>query len=130
VTLPGTVHHVGVACGDIVATREWVNAVFPVSHDSGIIYDPLQDAELCLLQIDGGLAVELVAGSVVAGMLRRRTSFYHLCYEVPDISTAISSVESSGGRLISGPVPAVLFGGREVAFLLTPLGLLELLGAL
>jgi methylmalonyl-CoA/ethylmalonyl-CoA epimerase len=128
-SLPGKLHHVGIACRDLLATRDWVRATFPVSFDSGVIHDPVQDADLCLLHVSNQMAIELVSGPVVQGMLRRRTSYYHLCYEVDDISTSIAALEADGCRLISGPVPAILFGGRPVAFLLSPIGLLELLGA-
>jgi methylmalonyl-CoA/ethylmalonyl-CoA epimerase len=123
------VHHIGIACRDLMAVRDWVHDIFSVTLDSGVVHDPLQDADLCLLSIENDFALELVSGRVVEGMLRRRSSYYHLCYEVDEITETISSLQTGGCRLISGPVPAVLFGGRPVAFLLSPLGLLELLGA-
>ena len=122
------------SCGDRLSRprvpRAWVLATFSVSFDSGPVHDPLQDADLSLLQINHGFALELVSGPIVQDMLRRKNTYYHLCYQVGDISESISSLESGGCRLISGPVPAVLFGGRPVAFLLSPLGLMELLGEL
>ena len=131
-TLPvlGNVHHVGIACRDLESVRSWVLATFPVASDSGPVHDPLQDADLCLLHMSDGFALELVSGPIVQGMLHRRITYYHLCYEVKDISASISSLQSGGCRLVSGPLPAVLFDGRPVAFLLSPLGLMELLGEL
>ena len=121
-TLPalGSVHHVGIACRDLESARAWVLATFSVSFDSGPVHDPLQDADLSLLQINHGFALELVSGPIVQDMLRRKNTYYHLCYQVGDISESISSLESGGCRLISGPVPAVLFGGRPVRVLIEP----------
>jgi methylmalonyl-CoA/ethylmalonyl-CoA epimerase len=125
----GRVHHVGIACRDIERTRAWVCETFPVTADSGVVHDPVQDADLCLLDIEDQPAFELVSGAMVEGMLRRRNSYYHVCYEVDEITDAIAHFEAHGSRRISGPVPAVLFGGRPVAFLLSPIGLVEVLGA-
>jgi methylmalonyl-CoA/ethylmalonyl-CoA epimerase len=120
---------VGIACRDIDDVRAWVHDTFAVTRDSGVVHDPLQDADLCLLHIDGELAFELVSGRIVEGMLHRRTSYYHLCYEADRIEDAIAHFEARRCRLVSGPVPAVLFDGRPVAFLLSPIGLVEVLGS-
>jgi methylmalonyl-CoA/ethylmalonyl-CoA epimerase len=122
-------HHVGIACRDIQRTRAWVCETFPVTADSGVVHDPVQDADLCLLDIEDQPAFELVSGPMVEGMLRRKNSYYHVCYEVDEITDAIAHFEAHGSRLISGPVPAVLFDGRPVAFLLSPIGLVEVLGS-
>jgi methylmalonyl-CoA/ethylmalonyl-CoA epimerase len=125
----GSIHHVGIACRDLASTRDWVASTHVVVDDSGLVHDPIQDADLCLLSLDGTTAIELVSGPVVESLLRRGHSLYHLCYEVPSVEAAIEQLITSGCRLVSGPAPAVLFAGRRVAFLLGPTGLVELLEA-
>ena len=120
-------HHVGIACRDIPRVREWVHLTHPVASDSGIVHDPLQRADLCLLQVEQGPAIELVAGPMVDGMVKRGHSYFHLCYSVSDIDAATADLETTGCRRLADPVPAVLFGGRRVVFLLGPTGLVELL---
>jgi hypothetical protein len=39
---------------------------------------------------------------------------------VPDIQGAIDQVRGAGGRLVSGPVPARAFNGRQIAWVYTP----------
>jgi len=121
------IHHVGVACRDIEQMRAWVIASHVITHDSGIVHDPRQRADLCILSVDGGPAIELVSGEMVAGVVRRGQTYYHLCYEVVEIASAIVDLEATGCRTVSPPTPAVLFGGRHVAFVLGPMGLVELL---
>jgi methylmalonyl-CoA/ethylmalonyl-CoA epimerase len=96
-------------------------------NDSGFIHDPLQPADLCLLEPAGGPCLELVAGPVVEGTLKRNSSYYHLCYSVDDIDGTIDEASQSGCLLVSSPKPAVLFGGRRVSFMLGPTGLIEFL---
>ena len=119
----------GVACRDLEVARRWVHATHSVTDDSGVIHDPHQRADLCLLTVEGGLAIELVAGEVVAALIARGHTYYHLCYEVPSVAHAVAGLEAGQCRLVSEPAPAVLFGGRTVAFLLGPTGLIELLEA-
>jgi methylmalonyl-CoA/ethylmalonyl-CoA epimerase len=125
----GRVHHVGVACRAIEPVRTWLHATHRVVDDSGVVHDPCQRADLCLLTLDDGPAIELVSGEVVAGLVERGHSYYHLCYEVADLATAVSTLTSGECRPVAPPAPAVLFDGRRVAFLLGPIGLTELLEA-
>jgi len=120
------IHHVGIACRDIESVRSWVHQTHETLSDSGPVWDPLQEAELCLIEIAGG-AIELVAGPMVEQLVKRGHNLYHLCYGVSSIGDATEQLIQQGSRLVSGPTPAVLFEGRRVAFLLSPLGLIELL---
>ena len=57
-------------------------------------------------------------------------SFYHFCYETPDLAGTLASFKSSGHRVVcvSSRKPAVLFGGRFVSFYrVKGFGLVELL---
>ena len=45
-------------------------------------------------------------------------------YQVPDIRGAIEHLTGLGSFLLSGPVPAVAFGMREIAWLMTEADLL------
>jgi methylmalonyl-CoA/ethylmalonyl-CoA epimerase len=123
----GRPHHVGIACRSIEPVRRWVHDTHDVISDSGVVHDPLQRADLCLLSLNGSLAIELVSGEAVLGLLKRAQSYYHMCYEVDDIDAAARTLTASRCRLIREPAPAVLFDGRRVCFALGPAGLVELL---
>lgn len=78
--------------------------------------------------------MELVAplgpDSPIHRTLKKGGGPYHICYQVPDLSAAIGSLTGQGSFLISGPVPAVAFERREIAWLMTEADLLvELLQA-
>lgn len=117
-------HHLGIATKDIKKTRKWIHRHFTIIHFSDIIYDPLQTAYLQLIEtVD--TVFELVSGSVVDNFINNNISYYHVCYEVESIEKSIESFEKS--IVISPPKEAILFNNRKVAFLMTPIGIVELL---
>ena len=121
-------HHVGIACEDISATTEELKNTFNITEISDQIFDAEQDATLCMVTLDDGSMLELVAGNVVKTYLKKKIKQYHVCYEVKDIDKQIKRMESAGAVVIRGKRPAKLFGGRQVAFLYTySIGMVELL---
>jgi len=102
---------------------------------SGPFDDPIQNVSVCFLSRgDGDTVIELVAplgpDSPIARTLKQGGGTYHVCYEVRDISAAISHLVEQGSFLLSGPVSAVAFEMREIAWLMTEADLLvELLQA-
>lgn len=121
-------HHIGVACRDIEEAAEYMKCTHSVLDDSGTVYDPEQGAYVRLFKVDDdGAAIELVSGPAVASVVRRGQSYYHVCYAVPDIREAIAKAKRAGAVEVSPPKPAILFGGRRVAFVYTAIGLVEFL---
>lgn len=120
------IHHVGIACKKIEKAIVDYKKCFNVVGETPIVYDELQKASLCLLKTDTGLDVEFISGEQVAS-LGKGVSYYHLCYTVENLEEAVSEFENKGAVVVSTPKPAVLFGGKRVAFLLVRSGLIELL---
>ena len=125
--LPTKVHHIGIACKDIIKTRASVCRLHGLSNLPEIVQDPRQEIELCLIPLDSGLHLELVAGTKVENLLKKGSTYYHLCYEVPDLESSITNLRALGCFPVFGPIEAVLFGGRRVVFLMSPMVLVELL---
>ena len=117
-------HHIGVATKDIQKSFTFLEKNFNVIGHTEIIDDPLQEASLMMVQTDS-LDIELVSGKVVEKLIEKKISYYHMCYEVDNIEIAIENF--SEAIVVSPPKPAILFDNRKVAFLHTPLGLIELL---
>ena len=118
-------HHIGCAVKNIVSDRDKISKLFNASATE-IVFDPLQNAELCMLRLPDGSRIELISGEVVASFVQKRITYYHVCYSVSDIESAIDELKAKGSLLVSGPKPAILFDDKLVAFLMTPIGLLEL----
>lgn len=84
------------------------------------IDDPIQRVTVALLAADADVPIELVAPipgteSPITARLRRGGGLDHLCYSVPDVSTALAEESERGSLVVCEPVFAVAFM-RTVAF--------------
>ena len=117
-------HHIGIATRNIDKTLEWVSDHFQISTISDKVYDENQDAYLQMVEtID--VKIELVSGNIVEKFIKKNITYYHVCYEVNNLEESIKSFKKS--IVISKPSQAILFDYRRVVFLLTPIGIVELL---
>jgi len=117
-------HHIGIATDNIKKTFEFVKNSFDVIEFTDIIYDKNQNATLQMIYTKD-INIELVSGGMVKDIIKKKITYYHICYEVTNIQKFIKEFNNS--ILISPPKKAILFNNRKVAFLLTPIGLIELL---
>jgi methylmalonyl-CoA/ethylmalonyl-CoA epimerase len=122
-------HHVGVACKDIQAELQNIRQLHTIVEETPVVFDPNQQAELCMVTVEDGLNIEFVSGKPVENLLKKRISYYHICYEVEDIDKTIEHLTQNGGMLISAPKEAILFNNRKVAFLMLSYGIVELLNS-
>jgi hypothetical protein len=99
------------------------------------VFDPVQMVRLALCRHPQMPDVEIVtpshAASPIDRLLRRNGSLiYHVCYRTASISATLAALDHDGFNVISvsEPKPAILFGGRDVAFYsVDGFGLVELL---
>ena len=117
-------HHIGIATKNIDKTFEWVRNNFEVINYTATIFDKNQNANLKMIYTKD-VNIELVSGDVVKKFIDKKITYYHICYEVDDIEKDIKSFSNS--IIISPPKEAVLFNNRKVAFIYTPIGIVELL---
>ena len=117
-------HHIGIATKDIDKTLNWLKNQFDILSISKKVYDKNQDAYLQMIETKD-INIELVSGNIVKKFIQKNITYYHICYQVSDIEKAIDSFQHS--ILISKPTEAILFNNCKVSFLLTPIGLVELL---
>ena len=117
-------HHIGIATKNIEKTLEWVAEHFQIINISDKVYDANQDAYVQMIEtID--VNIELVSGNIVEKLIKKNITYYHICYEVDNLQEAMASFKKS--IVISNPTKAILFDNRKVAFLFTPIGIVELL---
>jgi len=118
-------HHIGIACADIEKTARYVHEAYAITSDSGTVHDPLQDVHVRLFNEGTPGAIELVSGPAVEKLVKAHVTYYHVCYQTGNLEGSIAAAKATGAMLVSLPKPAVLFGGRRVAFVFTELGLVE-----
>ncbi len=119
-------HHVGVAVADLDRAVAVHAKVFGQRLVSGPFVDPIQQVSVCFVRGDDPSEplIELIApaseASPIAGYLTKGIGAYHVCYEVDDLEAALAHVRAERCIVVSGPAPAVAFGGRRIAWFFTP----------
>ncbi len=116
-----TFHHVGVACRDLDQEKMHWYAIGYVDDGNGFI-DPNLGVKGIFL-IGGGPRVELLSpltkhSKVLSPWLERGIKMYHMAFEVDSLPKALQDIDTKGGRTVIKPIPAVAFGGRQIAFCL------------
>lgn len=123
-------HHVGFVVTTLEESAPDFAKILSASWTGDIFLDPLQRVRVTFLQVAVGQAmIELVepigAGSPVQRFLSTKGGgLHHLCYEVNDIKYELKRARLCGGVIVSRPKPAVAFGGRRIAWVLSSSGLL------
>ena len=114
----------GVACADVRAEAQHFMAL-GYAAEGDPFEDPLQGVRG---QFMAGQAprVELLEpmpatpSGVLAPWLAQGIKLYHLGYRVADLPRAVEAMRGNRGKLVAGPLPAVAFGGRPIAFVMLP----------
>ena len=124
-----TFHHVGVAVRNLAKAIPIYKTLWGYEIESGPFDDPVQNVSVCFLRRgEGDPALEIVAPlgpkSPIDLILKKGGGPYHICYQVMNINAAIRHLTEHGSLLLSGPVPAVAFEMREIAWLMTEVDLL------
>lgn len=126
-------HHIGVATNDSEATA----VVYEQGgyHRSALIFDPVQNVNICWLTKEGMPTVELLApvddSSPVCKTLEKNgVTPYHTCYIVDSIEEAAKQLRKLRYVQVSKSAEAVAFRGSRVAFFFNKaVGLIELVEA-
>ena len=117
-------HHVGVAC-TAIAAEETFFAMLGYRREGELFEDPAQGIRGRFLAGQSP-RVELLeplasdAKGVLAPWLAQGVKLYHLAYLAPRLDATIGAMRAQRAKLVVAPVPAVAFGGREIAFVVLP----------
>jgi methylmalonyl-CoA/ethylmalonyl-CoA epimerase len=123
-------HHTGFVVASIEECAEQMANSLSLAWDGVIILDPLQFVRVTFLPEakSGAASIELVepAGprSPVKKFAEAGGGLHHVCYEVDDLKAQLSQSQSSGATVVRVPLPARAFGGRKIAWVITPQKLL------
>jgi methylmalonyl-CoA/ethylmalonyl-CoA epimerase len=117
-------HHMGFVVADIATAMPAFARSMAAEWDGQIFEDPLQRAKVAFMTTRPGDAqIELVQpvgeSSPVQRFLQQGGGMHHLCYEVADLEAELAALRSRGAAIASRPKPAVAFGGRRIAWVIT-----------
>jgi methylmalonyl-CoA/ethylmalonyl-CoA epimerase len=117
-------HHVGIAVADISRATEDYQRRLGCELDGGLFHDPVQTALIQFVRLPGdSVLIELVApdgpASSLSNAVRKGGGINHVCHSTLDIEAACRTLQDRGMVVIQEPTPAVAFGGRRVAWLMS-----------
>jgi methylmalonyl-CoA/ethylmalonyl-CoA epimerase len=118
-------HHIGIVVASIDESGESIARSLGATWDQNIISDPLQKVRVTFLKgsHNSDSLIELVEpggeDSPVTQFLQRGGGLHHLCYEVSNLDEHLEFCRTVGNIIIRKPVPAVAFGGRRIAWVVT-----------
>jgi len=105
----GKFHHIGMAVASIEkATPFYRLSGYSVSEP---VIEPIQKVRVCYARKDGFPTMELLEPldetSPVSKVLQRNggNTPYHVCYEVPDIKSAVGEMRKNGFMPLGRPIP-------------------------
>ena len=122
---PLRLHHVGFVVANIETAMPGFLRSLAAEWDGQVFHDPLQKVRVAFLATRAqDPAIELVEpagdGSPVLRFLRERGGgLHHVCYEVADLEEKLVEFRSRGALIVKRPKPAVAFGGRRIAWVIT-----------
>ena len=113
-------HHIGLACRDIAAEAQALGVLG--YRAEGDVFEDSAQGIMGRFYNGPGPRMELLAAlpgsTVLEPYLRSAARMYHQAFEVDEMQDAIAGLLSDRARLIRAPIPAVAFGGREIAFVM------------
>ncbi len=118
-------HHVGFVVANIETAMPGFLRSLAAEWDGQVFLDPLQKVRVAFLATRAqDPAIELVEpaadDSPVSRFLQERGGgLHHVCYEVADLEQQLIELRSRGALIVKRPLPAVAFGGRRIAWVIT-----------
>lgn len=119
-------HHIGICCKNIQKEIENLKKLHKIKSVSEIVFDSMQDANLCMVELENGEKLELISGKQVENLVKSKINYYHICYEVDDIEKKIEELQESGAFLLSPLKEALLFNNKRVCFFKASYGIIEI----
>jgi catechol 2,3-dioxygenase-like lactoylglutathione lyase family enzyme len=120
-------HHIGVACRDLDGEAAYF-ASLGYEPEGEPFTDPVQGVRGRFFVAPDQPRLELLVNAGETGpldpWLGKGVKFYHFAYEARSLDAAITEMKAARARVLVNPVPAVAFGGRKIAFLIQPNGML------
>lgn len=114
-------HHIGIASADLEKTAAHYRACLGYETASEKIEDKFQQAFVQFLRQKGSAHfLEIVCPNSEKSPLKKFASsgakLHHLCYQTPDIKSALQTLRGSGFFILQEPLPCAAFSNRSIAW--------------
>ncbi len=120
-----TLHHIGIVVASIPAAMDGFIRSLGASSDRQVFEDPRQRVKVAFLTTGAAEPqIELVEpvgeeSPVRRFLVQKGGGLHHFCYQTDDLEAELQLMRSRRAILVRKPTPAVAFGGRRIAWMLT-----------
>ncbi|MGB7762203.1 MAG: VOC family protein [Bryobacteraceae bacterium] len=120
-----TLHHIGFVVASIPSTLDGFIRSLGASWDQQVFEDPYQKVKVAFLSTGAAEPqIELVEpvgedSPVRRFLAQKGGGLHHFCYQTDDLEAELQLMRSRRAILVRKPTPAVAFGGRRIAWMLT-----------
>lgn len=120
-----TLHHIGFVVANVTAAMDGFVRSLGASWDGQVFEDPHQKVKVAFLATSAAEPlVELVEpvgedSPVRRFLAQKGGGLHHFCYQTGDLEAELQLMRSRRAILVRKPTPAVAFGGRRIAWMLT-----------
>jgi len=120
-----TLHHIGFVVASIPPALDGFIRSLGASWDQRIFEDPYQKVRVAFLTTGAAEPqIELVEpvgedSRVRKFLAQKGGGLHHFCYQTDDLEAELQLMRSRRAVLVRKPTPAVAFGGRRIAWMLT-----------
>jgi methylmalonyl-CoA/ethylmalonyl-CoA epimerase len=120
-----TLHHIGFVVANIQTAMDGFIRSLGASSDRQVFEDPRQRVKVAFLTPGAAEPqIELVEpmgedSPVRRFLVEKGGGLHHFCYQTDDLEAELKLMRSRRAILVGKPTPAVAFGGRRIAWMLT-----------
>jgi methylmalonyl-CoA/ethylmalonyl-CoA epimerase len=118
-------HHIGYVVRDLKTGLDGLITSLSATWDGHVYDDPHQRVKVAFLDVTAGApSIELVQplsddSPVQRFLVKSGGGLHHVCFEVTDLEQQMQAMQARHCLKIRSPKPAVAFGGRRIAWMLT-----------
>lgn len=121
------VDHIALAVRSIEGTAARLVALLGYRVRTTKVTNSRQKVNVVFLSKDGSIDLKLIepsaSDSPLWDFVRKGGGLHHLCFRVPDVPAACTTLTEAGVRLLSAPAPGEAFDDALIAFLYLGSGL-------
>ena len=121
------IDHLGIAVRSVDAAAERLGALLGYERKTAKVHNTRQRVNVLFLKKPGSLDLKLIEPaddqSPLVEFVRKGGGLHHLCFKVPDVAQACTTLSGLGARILAAPAPGEAFDDQPIAFLYVGCGL-------
>jgi methylmalonyl-CoA/ethylmalonyl-CoA epimerase len=121
------IDHLGIAVRSVEAAADRLSVLLGYERRTSKVHNTRQRVNVLFLRKPGSLDLKLIEPaddqSPLVDFVRKGGGLHHLCFKVPNVAQACTTLSALGARVLAAPAPGEAFDDQPIAFLYVGHGL-------